>query len=183
MAVEKVTERLRSRFGVAVTKGGLVQVVHRTGDAAVPAYAVLGERIGSSAVVTRDERGWGVNRLRRYWLWVFTTPETTVYAVCDGRGCEHATAVLGFDFCSVVVSAAGRAPKCAADGLASDGRCRSVQGRARGSVRVEATRVRRNSSQDQPRRSKAVPPVGESQWRLVAGCASIRYSSHLVFSL
>ena len=38
-----------------------------------------------------------------HWLWAFATPETTVYAICDGRGFADAAAVLGPDFAGVLV--------------------------------------------------------------------------------
>ena len=102
MPLEKVTRVLRTRFGLSVTKGGLVQLLHRTADAAAPAYAALREQVRRSPVVTPDETGWRVNALR-YWLWAFTTPETTVYAICAGRGFEQAAGVLGPDFAGVLV--------------------------------------------------------------------------------
>ncbi len=53
-------------------------------------------------MVTPDETGWRVNAVR-HWLWAFTTPETTVYAICDGRGFDDAATVLGPDFAGVLV--------------------------------------------------------------------------------
>ena len=102
MPLEKVVRVLRTQFGLHVTKGGLVRLLHRTADAAAPAYAALREQVRRSPVVTPDETGWRVNALR-YWLWVFATPETTVYAICDGRGFDDAAAVLGPDFAGVLV--------------------------------------------------------------------------------
>ena len=97
MPLEKVARVLPNDFGLSVTKGGLVQLLHRTADAVGPAYAARGEQVRR-----RDETGWRVNALRS-WLWAFATPETTVYAICDGRGFEQAAAVLGSDFCGVLV--------------------------------------------------------------------------------
>ena len=102
MPVEKVVRVLQTLFGLHVTKGGLVQLLHRTADAAAPAYAVLRGQVRRSPVVTPDETGWRVNALR-YWPWAFATPETTVYAICDGRGFAEAAAVLGPDFAGVLV--------------------------------------------------------------------------------
>ena len=102
MPLEKVTRVLRNEFGLPVTKGALVQLLHRTADAAAPAYAALREQVRRSPVATPDETGWRVDALR-CWLWAFTTPETTVYAICDGRGFEHAAAVLGPNFSGVLV--------------------------------------------------------------------------------
>ena len=102
MPLEKVTRVLRNEFGLPVTKGALVQLLHRTADAAAPAYAALREQVRRSPVATPDETGWRVDALR-CWLWAFTIPETTVYAICDGRRCEHAAAVLGPNFSGVLV--------------------------------------------------------------------------------
>ena len=102
MPLEKVVRVLRTQFGLTVTKGGLVQLLHRTADAAAPAYAALREQVRCSPVVTPDETGWRVNAIL-HWLWAFATPETTVYAICDGRGFADAAAVLGPDFAGVLV--------------------------------------------------------------------------------
>ena len=98
----KVSEHLKTKFGLQVTPGGLVHLLHRTAAAAAPAYAALCEQVRHSPVVTPDETGWRVNALR-HWLWAYATPETTVYAICDGRGFADAAAVLGPDFAGVLV--------------------------------------------------------------------------------
>ena len=102
LPLAKVSEHLQTKFGLDVTPGGLVHLLHRTARAAAPAYAALREQVRHSPVVTPDETGWRVNALR-HWLWAFATPETTVYAICDGRGFAHAAAVLGPDFAGVLV--------------------------------------------------------------------------------
>ena len=48
-------------------------------------------------MVTPDETGWRVGG-ERYWPWAFVTPETTVYAICPGRGFADAATVLGTDY-------------------------------------------------------------------------------------
>ena len=98
----KTARVLRTRFGLHVTKGGLVRLLHRTADAAAPAYAALCEQVRRSPVVTPDETGWRVDAAR-HWLWAFATPETTVYSICAGRGFADAAAVLGADFAGVLV--------------------------------------------------------------------------------
>ena len=102
LPLAKVSEHLKTKFGLDVTPGGLVHLLHRTARAAAPAYAALCEQVRHSPVVTPDETGWRVNALR-HWLWAFATPETTVYAICDGRGFADAAAVLGPDFAGVLV--------------------------------------------------------------------------------
>ena len=39
----------------------------------------------------------------RHWLWVFATPQTTVYAIRSGPGFDDAATVLGIDFAGVLV--------------------------------------------------------------------------------
>ena len=102
LPLAKVSEHLKTKFGLQVTPGGLVHLLHRTAAAAAPAYAALCEQVRHSPVVTPDETGWRVNALR-HWLWAYATPETTVYAICDGRGFADAAAVLGPDFAGVLV--------------------------------------------------------------------------------
>ena len=94
LPLAKVSEHLKTKFGLQVTPGGLVHLLHRTAAAAAPAYAALCEQVRHSPVVTPDETGWRVNAVR-HWLWAYATPETTVYAICDGRGFADAAAVLG----------------------------------------------------------------------------------------
>ena len=83
MPLEKVVRVLRTQFGLSVTKGGLVQLLHRTADAAAPAYAALREQVRCSPVVTPDETGWRVNAIL-HWLWAFATPETTAPSATAG---------------------------------------------------------------------------------------------------
>ena len=66
-------------------------------------------------MVTPDETGWRVGG-ERHWLWVFTTPDTTVYAICPGRGFDDAATVLGTDYAGVLVRD-GWAPYRCYDGL------------------------------------------------------------------
>ena len=58
MPLEKVVRVLRTQFGLPVTKGGLVRLLHRTAAAAAPAYAALREQVRRSPVVTPDETRW-----------------------------------------------------------------------------------------------------------------------------
>ncbi len=102
MPLEKVVRVLRTRFGLQVTKGAVVRLLHRTGAMAAPAYAKLCEQVRCSPVVTPDETGWRVKAVK-HWLWAFTTPETTVYAICEGRGFKEAAKILGPDFAGVLV--------------------------------------------------------------------------------
>ena len=98
----KVADLLRRHFNLQVTPGGLAHLLHRTARHAEPAYAELCEQVRNAPVVTPDETGWRVGALR-HWLWAFVTPDTTVYAICPGRGFADAVTVLGTDYDGVLV--------------------------------------------------------------------------------
>ena len=102
MPLAKVAGLLRTRLGVQVTTGGLVRLLHRTARDATPAYRELCRQVRNAPVVTPDETGWRVGG-EPSWLWTAVTPETTVYAICPGRGFDDAATVLGTDYAGVLV--------------------------------------------------------------------------------
>ena len=85
----KITQLLRDRFGLRVTRGGVTHAVHRAARHAQPSYAALCATVRGSPVVTADETSWRV-AADLQWLWAFVTPETTVYAIQPGRGLAQA---------------------------------------------------------------------------------------------
>jgi transposase len=97
----KIVALLRDRFGLAVTRGGLVHAVHRAARQAQPTYATLCDTVRGSPVVTADETSWRVDADLQ-WLWAFVTPETTVYAIQPGRGLAQAASVIGVDYAGVL---------------------------------------------------------------------------------
>ena len=111
----KVVHLLRTTFGLQVTSGGLAHVLHRAARAAAPTYTQLREQVRNAPVVTPDETGWRVGG-ERHWLWTFVTPETTVYAICPGRGFADAATVLGTDYVGVLVRDGWASYRCF-DGL------------------------------------------------------------------
>ena len=98
----KIARLFRERFGLTITRGGLVHAIRRAARRAEPTYTSLVDQIRGSPVVTPDETGWKV-AARLHWLWAFVTPDTTVYRIQAGRGYEEAAAILGDDFAGVVV--------------------------------------------------------------------------------
>ena len=98
----KIATLFRQQYGLSVSRSGLVHAVQRAARRAQPTYAALQEQIRGSPVVTPDETGWKVAG-RLHWLWVAATPETTVYAIQDGRGYAEAVALLGADYAGVLV--------------------------------------------------------------------------------
>lgn len=98
----KIAQLLRDRFSLTVTRGGLVHAVHRAARQAQPSYHALCATVRGSPVVTPDETSWRVGPDLQ-WLWVFVTPETTVYAIQPGRGLAQAAAVIGTDYAGILV--------------------------------------------------------------------------------
>ena len=92
---------LRGRFGLTVTRGGLVHAVHRAARQAQPTYDALCAQVRASPAVTPDETGWKIGG-HSYWLWAFATPDTTTYAIEDGRGFAQAARMLGADYAGVL---------------------------------------------------------------------------------
>jgi transposase len=97
----KIAALLRDRFGLTVTRGGLVHAVHRTARHAQPAYQTLCATVRGSPVVTADETSWRVDADLQ-WLWAFVTPETTAYAIQPGRGLAQAAHIIGVEYAGVL---------------------------------------------------------------------------------
>jgi transposase len=97
----KIAHLLRDRFGLTVSRGGLVHAVHRVARQAQPSYAALCAQVRGSPVVTPDETSWKIGGYQ-HWLWAFVTPTTTVYAIQHGRGFAQAASVLGADYAGVL---------------------------------------------------------------------------------
>jgi transposase len=98
----KIAALLRDWFGLSVRPSAVTHALHRAARQAAPTYAVLREQVRGSPVVSPDETGWKVGG-RLWWLWVFATARTIVYAIQAGRGFDEAATVLGTDFDGVLV--------------------------------------------------------------------------------
>jgi len=93
----KTAAVLEQGWGLRVSRGGLCQAIQRVARKAEPTYAVLRERIRAEPSVTPDETGWKVGG-QLWWLWAFSSPQMTVYAIQPGRGFEQAATILGEGF-------------------------------------------------------------------------------------
>ena len=97
----KIAALLRDRYGLTITRGGLVQAIHHAAGRAQPTYATLCATVRGSPVVTVDETSWRVDADLQ-WLWAYVTAETTVYAIQPGRGLAQAAQVIGLDYPGVL---------------------------------------------------------------------------------
>lgn len=93
----KTAAVLEQGWGLKVSRSGLCQAFQRVAQKAEPTYQALVERIRAAPSVTADETGWKV-AAHLWWMWVFSSPRMTVYAIQPGRGFEQASTVLGEDF-------------------------------------------------------------------------------------
>lgn len=98
----KVAALLHDGFGLTVRPSDGTHALHRAARHAAPTYAALRDQIRGSPVVSPDETSWKVGG-RLWWLWVFATAHTLVYAIQDGRGFDEAAAVLGAGFDGILV--------------------------------------------------------------------------------
>jgi hypothetical protein len=98
----KTATVLEQAVGLRVSRGGLCQAMERVAGKAEPTYQALVEQVRGSPSVTPDETGWKVGG-QLWWMWVFSTPQVTVYAIQPGRGFEQAARVLGADFAGFLV--------------------------------------------------------------------------------
>jgi transposase len=98
----KIAVLLRDWFRLHVRPSGVTQALHRAARQAAPTYEALCDQVRGSPVVSPDETSWKVAG-QLWWLWVFATARTVVYAIQAGRGFDEAAAVLGADFDGVLV--------------------------------------------------------------------------------
>lgn len=97
LSFEKCTSLFEVAFGLRVSRSGLSQALDRLADAAEPTYQGLLRALNEAPVLSPDETGWKVGG-ELQWLWVFATPDLTVYTLQDGRGFEQATRGLRPDY-------------------------------------------------------------------------------------
>jgi rRNA maturation protein Nop10 len=103
LTVRSTCRVLRLLGGLTLSPGGLVHGLARAAARLQPAYAALQTCIRASPAVHSDETSWWVGN-PGFWLWVFTTPTTTLYHVAAGRGRDVVTTTLGADYAGVLIS-------------------------------------------------------------------------------
>lgn len=101
--LRKSAELFHTAFGLKVTASALAQANARLAERAEPTYAEIAIRLGEARAVGGDDTGWRVGG-EGAWLWVFTSPEATLYAIDDRRSHEVVLEILGDDFEGVFTS-------------------------------------------------------------------------------
>jgi hypothetical protein len=103
LTMRKTCWVLKQGFDLALSAGGLAQLTHRVADKVQLQYQLLQKQIRHSPAVYADETSWYVGDPHA-WLWVFTTPQYTLYHVDSSRGGPVAEKILGKDFSGVLVT-------------------------------------------------------------------------------
>lgn len=99
---KKVARLCKVAFGVRVTASALCRGSIRVAAKLQPTLAAVRDSVRASPTVCPDETGWRTGGHSR-WLWVFVSPDATVYSIAPGRGAEVAAKVIGFDYPGIIV--------------------------------------------------------------------------------
>lgn len=92
---------LREAAHLEVARSSLCRALGRLAKTAAPTYQSLIGQVREAPVVYPDETGWRVGG-QPSWLWAFTTPHETVYAIERGRGYAEAALILGEQYAGVI---------------------------------------------------------------------------------
>lgn len=97
-----VVNALERQFGLTLTPATVLDITHRVSDAVRENYEALIKKIRASSYVHVDETELPVGG-RTYQIWVFTTPNETLYVIRPTRGKKVPEEILGTDYQGVVV--------------------------------------------------------------------------------
>jgi hypothetical protein len=103
ISMRKTCGIFQKLLGLRLTAGGLSQALDRIAARCRNDYQALQERIRNSSAVYADETSWWVGE-PGWWLWVYTTPQDTLYRVEESRGQVIVHETLGSAFPGVLVS-------------------------------------------------------------------------------
>lgn len=90
-------------FSLSLSAGGLCQALDRLAKRMEASYEQLATQLHSSPVVHTDETSWWLQN-ERSMLWVFATPEQTLYRVVEHRDRATFHQTIGPDYSGVLVS-------------------------------------------------------------------------------
>lgn len=94
LSYKRLQPVLRVLFGVSVSAGALVNMIHRSSETLKPTAASILEQIRSSSVVGSDETSARING-RNHWQWVFVTETATYHVIASSRGSSVIAEVMG----------------------------------------------------------------------------------------
>jgi transposase len=103
LSMRKTCRVLADLCGLRLSAGGLSQALERVAQRLEVDYQSLFADLRAGPATYVDETSWWVGG-PGHWLWVFTSPTTTLYQVRDNRAAAVVTDVLTSDYQGVLVS-------------------------------------------------------------------------------
>ena len=103
MTVKTIQNVLSSLYGLWLSAGEIVEVLHRVAQKAETTYEALHQEIQSSAVVHADETGWREDGQSGY-FWFFGNSQVRYFVGQRGRNNEVPKTALGKNFTGILVS-------------------------------------------------------------------------------
>lgn len=103
MTVRGIQRLLRCVYGLHLSTGQIVELLHSAALAGRTLYDQLLTRIRQSPCVQADETSWREDGCN-HWLWSFSTADTRVYVEDKSRGHQVPDRVLGAQWRGVLVS-------------------------------------------------------------------------------
>jgi hypothetical protein len=103
LSMRKTCQVLENLVGLKLSAGGLSQALDRVANRVRFQQQQLLTDLREAPAVFVDETSWWVGE-PGWWLWAFTTPETTLYAVEPSRGSQVVEETLGESFSGTLVS-------------------------------------------------------------------------------
>lgn len=97
LPLRKISEMLKTQFGLEVSAGALAQALARLARRAEPTLCLMKKALAQEQVVHADETGWRV-AARPAWLWVICSDRFTIYAITAKRLASIVAKILGENF-------------------------------------------------------------------------------------
>ena len=98
----KIQNLLKRQHGLTVSPASILDFTRRASDAVRSEYEAILKRIRSAPILYVDETGIRVQS-KKYWIWVFTTPEDTFVVIRKSRGMKVLVEVLTRRFKGIIV--------------------------------------------------------------------------------
>ncbi|MBM3993944.1 MAG: IS66 family transposase [Planctomycetes bacterium] len=104
----KMCDFLKTYCDFKACPAAFIRAEQRLADLARPTYDLLLDALRRAQVVHADETGWRIGRVNA-WLWVFSSKETTIYAIRHSRGHDVPEEILGANFDGYLIVDGGKA--------------------------------------------------------------------------
>ena len=103
LPIRQLREVMRQVYGLEVSIGEIVELLHRIGEHAQPVLDDLKREIQSSSAVQADETGWREDGINGY-IWSVSTPQIRYYEYHHSRSGEVVKQLIGEEFAGVLGS-------------------------------------------------------------------------------